>query len=222
MTSNSVCNNGTGGPASAHVSAPGRAHKPQTPCFVEGTAIATARGNVAVEDLRTGDLVLTRDNGYRPIRWIGARHFDAEALARYPELAPVRIAAGSIAVNTPSADLLVSPQHRMLLSGAASMALGGETEILASADSLVGLGIASVDETGSVTYYHILFDAHEIVLANEAWSESFNPAQAALDGLHPLQRREILTIFPELASGVAASVYPLARKTLERDVAAAA
>ncbi len=190
---------------------------PHTPCFVAGSRIATAEGPVAIETLRVGDRVLTRDNGYRPIRWIGGREFGAGALADFPELRPVRIARGAFGADVPSADLMVSPQHRMLLAGAQAAGHGDETEILAAATDLVTLGLASVEEVRSVTYYHVMFDAHEIVWANGCWSESFLPEAAALDGLHDAQLREILTIFPELASRAGQRGYEPARRFLTLD-----
>ncbi len=171
---------------------------PHTPCFTADTEIATDRGPVRIESLRVGDRVLTRDNGYRPIRWIGARRFDATLLAEFPELRPIRIPAGALASGMPSHDLTVSPQHRMLLTGAVAEELGGETEILAAAADIADILSAIKVVQSSVIYFHILFDAHEIVWANGCWSESFHPAAAAMDGLHPAQREEILAIFPEL------------------------
>lgn len=191
--------------------------KPQTPCFTAGTTIATRCGDVLVEELRIGDRVMTRDNGYRRILWIGARHFDRAVLTEYPELNPVRITAGALGPQGPARDILVSPQHRMLLAGAWASDLTGETEILASAETLVGLGLAEETRGDAVTYYHILFEDHEIVLANGAWSESFNPELAALEGLHQLQRSEILAIFPELADRTSDHVYPLARTAFDPD-----
>lgn len=187
------------------------AEAPQTPCFTAGTFIATQRGDVAVEDLAVGDSILTRDNGYRRILWIGAREFAGESLRDHPDLQPVRIAAGALGPMMPARDLLVSPQHRMLLSGGAADVLSDEREVLVSAVDLIGFGLAEVAEVPAVIYYHILFADHEVVLANGAWSESFNPALAALSGLHQLQRQELLKIFPELTSRFDTHVYPLAR-----------
>jgi hypothetical protein len=70
-------------------------------CFARGTRILTPRGPVAIEALRPGDMVLTRDNGLQPIRWINSRRVAATG-----DFAPVH------------SDLIVSPQHRMLLKGA--------------------------------------------------------------------------------------------------------
>ena len=198
------------GSSCAGRSSPGRA-APHTPCFTAGTEIATHRGPVPIEDLCAGDRVLTRDNGYRPIRWIGARRFDADMLAAYPELQPVRIPAGALGAGCPARNIVVSPQHRMLLTGAEAIRLAGESEILLAAADLIGLGVAAPAPLDAVIYFHILFDAHEIVWANGCWSESFLPEAAALEGLHSAQRREILTIFPELATSDGQAAFGLAR-----------
>lgn len=194
---------------------PGR--RPHTPCFVAGSRIATPSGPLPIEALCVGDLVLTRDNGFRPIRWIGGRAFDPKALADFPELLPVRLARGAFGADLPAADLMVSPQHRVLLSGGRIPHPSGEAEILAAAIDLVTLGLASVEEVASVTYYHLMFDQHEIVSANGCWSESFLPEAAALDGLHDAQLREILMIFPELATRAGQRAYQPARAMLVLD-----
>ncbi|MCB2110997.1 MAG: Hint domain-containing protein [Defluviimonas sp.] len=172
---------------------------PYTPCFVEGTPISTDRGEIAIECLCAGDRVLTRDSGYRPIAWIGGRYFDADALADFPELQPIVIRRGALGTGQPSRDLQVSPQHRVLLSGALSLALTGETESLIAAEDLVGMAGVERRATAETTYFHILFDQHEVIDSAGCWTESFLPDAAALDGLHSAQAHEILTIFPELA-----------------------
>jgi len=174
---------------------------PHTPCFTLGTMVATDKGAVAIEDLCVGDLVLTRDNGYRPLRWIGARRFDAAALARYPELQPVRILAGALGEGMPARDMLVSPQHQVLLFGVLARAWGDEAEVLVPATELEFLPGVIGESHASVTYVHVMFDTHEVIWADGCWSESFQPAQATLAGMHAAQRAEILAIFPELATG---------------------
>ncbi len=178
------------------------AKAPYTPCFVAGCHIATDRGAVAVEDLRVGDRVLTRDHGYRPIRWIGAREFTEEALTDFPELRPVTIAAGALDGMLPLADLTVSPQHRMLVCNPQ-----GERETLVPAIALTGRDGIAVAGHGGVIYYHLMFDAHEVICSEGAWSESFLPDADALAGVHSAQLREILTIFPELARPAGLASY---------------
>ena len=178
---------------------------PYTPCFVQGSRIATDRGAIAVEDLREGDRVLTRDHGYRPIRWIGAREFTKAGLAEFPELMPVRISQGALDGVLPLADLIVSPQHRILVMQRTDTK--GDSEKLVAAATLTALAGVEQYNPGEVIYYHLMFDAHEVICSEGAWSESFLPDAAALDGMHEAQLAEILTIFPELASAQGLTGY---------------
>ncbi len=108
------------------------------PCFTPGTLILTDRGEVAVETLRPGDLVMTRDNGLQPIRWVGRKELDFAQLVALPALRPVRIAAGAMGLNTPARDLLVSPQHRVMIEGPWAEMLFGDAEVLVAATHLLG------------------------------------------------------------------------------------
>lgn len=165
-------------------------------CFTAGTAIQTPSGERRIETLRAGDLVLTLDNGPQRIRWIGSKTVRATGA-----LAPIRFRKGSIGNHR---DLLVSPQHRMLVGGYLTQLHFGESEVLAPAKSLVDdLGV-TVEYGGMVTYFHMLFDQHEIVLANGAPSESFFPGGYGLDTLNDPARDEIFRLFPELRSDVGA------------------
>ncbi|MEO0913735.1 MAG: Hint domain-containing protein, partial [Pseudomonadota bacterium] len=157
-------------------------------CFTSGTRILTPVGDRKIEDLSVGDPVVTRDNGHKLLRWIGRRTVRGQA-----DLAPILITAGTLGNDE---DLLVSPHHRMLISGWRAEALFGTSEILVSACQLVNGDTIFRRECARVTYMHLLFDAHEIVYGNGAPSESFHPACVA--ELGEATRNEILTIFPEL------------------------
>ena len=182
-------------------------------CFSAGTRIMTDRGPVAVEQLQPGDLVLTRDNGFQPLRWVGQRRLSSADLQARPQLQPVRIAAGALGADGPERTMLVSPQHRVLIEGARAEMYFGEAEVLVPAKHLVGLAEVSraLPEEG-VTYVHILFDRHEIVLSDGIWTESFQPAERTLSALDAEARDEVLELFPELARGEAA--FPAARLSL--------
>ena len=185
------------------------------PCFTAGTRINTAEGEQKVEDLTVGDRVLTRDNGFQTIRWIGSRVLTATELATAPELQPVRVAAGSLGPQTPERDLLVSPQHRVLLGNSETELWFGEAEVLVAAVNMTCLdGVEQLSEE-EVTYVHILFDQHELVVSNGAWSESFQPGDLMLAGLETDQRAELFKLFPELYNDVAENIFPPARKTLK-------
>ena len=187
----------------------------QVPCFTPGTLIETKNGPTAVETLRIGQKVLTRDNGYQRIRWIGRRSLCASDLAANPALQPVLIRQGALGGGLPTADLRVSPQHRMLISAPRADLLFGDPEVLAAALHMVGQpGIERV-ACDSVTYIHLMFDAHEIILADGAWSESFQPGDGTLSGLESAQRDELFAIFPELRLPEARGSYLAARRSLK-------
>jgi Ca2+-binding RTX toxin-like protein len=183
------------------------------PCFTPGTLILTGRGEIAVEDLRVGDLVATRDGGLQPLRWIGRRDLNLAHLVVNPALCPVRIAAGALGPGMPARDMLVSPQHRMLVEGPRAEMLFGEAEVLVAAVHLVGQPGITQGLTPGVAYIHLMFDRHEILLSDGCWSESFQPAQRMMGAMDEACRDEILYLFPELAECDIA--FPTARLTLK-------
>jgi Ca2+-binding RTX toxin-like protein len=183
------------------------------PCFTPGVMISTDRGEVAVETLRVGDLVLTRDAGLQPVRWIGTRNLGLADLIVRPNLRPVQIGQGALGHGLPLRDTLVSPQHRMLIEGAGPEMLFGEAEVLVAATHLTALaGVQHTLPTG-VTYIHLLLDRHEIICANGSWSESFQPADRMLSAMDAAQRQEIAELFPELM--VEGKAYQSARLSLK-------
>jgi len=160
-------------------------------CFLRGTRIMTDRGEVAVEDLAPGDLVLTMDQGYRPLVWIGRTR--REAVGR---MAPVRIARGALGNHR---DLWVSPQHRMLLRGWRARLHDGSDAAFAAAIHLVNDGSIRQVEGGRVEYFHIMCDRHQVIFAEGAATESFYPGPQAWKSLPEAAREELLDLFPELA-----------------------
>lgn len=185
------------------------------PCFTSGTMITTPSGMVPVEELEVGDLVLTRDNGARAIRWIGQRTLNKAELAVNPRFHPVCFKAGSMGDGLPLRDLTVSPQHRMLIQSVDAELLFGEHEVLVAARNLAGRpGIETV-KLDEVTYIHLMFDEHEIVLSEGVWTESFQPGHKTLGNMDQAQRDEIISLFPELARENPSSAYPAARITLK-------
>lgn len=187
-----------------------------TPCFTPGTAITTPRGLIAAEALAVGDKVLTRDNGIQEIRWVGSKAIKLAEIEAQPHLRPVLIRKDAISPGLPMQDTLVSPNHRILVTGDHAANIFGEREVLVSAKHLVGLpGIEEAKVLGT-TYIHFMFDHHEVVLSNGAWSESFQPGDHSLKGLGSEQRTEILSLFPELADEAGRGNYLAARRVLNR------
>ncbi|MDP3339942.1 Hint domain-containing protein [Frigidibacter sp.] len=190
------------------------------PCFTPGTAVATPRGERLVEELRVGDKIITRDNGIQEIRWLGHKTLDYGQLSRATHMKPVLIRQGSLGNGLPERDMLVSPNHRMLVANDRTALYFDEHEVLVSAKHLVNnKGVQNVDALG-VTYIHFMFDQHEVVLANGTWTESFQPGDYTLAGIGNAQRGEIFDLFPELRTPEGLGDYTAARRTLKRHEAA--
>ncbi|MDF3605681.1 Hint domain-containing protein [Paracoccus sp. DMF-8] len=189
-------------------------------CFTAGTLIQTPDGPREVQDLRIGDLILTRDHGAQPLRWIGGRVLDAGRLDLSPNLRPIRIGASALGAGLPRRDLTVSPQHRVLVRSAVASRMFACSEVLIAAKHLVGLpGIAICRDLAPVTYLHLLFDDHQILLSEGAWSESFFIGPQALKNLKGAQRREILSLFPELARTTPRPARPMPNGRQSRKLA---
>ena len=141
------------------------------PCFGPDTMIATERGDVPVRWLKPGALVLTRDAGYQPVRWVGRFALSAEQLDADRGLHPIHIARGQFAPGIPRRPLLVSPQHRILLRGAELELHFWANEVFCAAQYLFPKVEPTVTN-GGFCYFHILFDEHHVILANGLWTES--------------------------------------------------
>lgn len=134
-----------------------------TPCFVRGTMIATPDGDVPVEFLKMGDLVLSLNNGVVPVTWLGSRTIDPKTVDKPRDELPVRIRAGAIAENIPQRDLLVSPDHCMFIQGSlipAKLLINGTT-------------VTQAITLNPVDYYHVELEEHDVIWAEGAQAESY-------------------------------------------------
>lgn len=153
-------------------------------CFLQGTLIRTATGEVAVEDLRPGDLVLTADGRREPVVFVGRQSIHPKF--GVPEAKnPILIRAGALGENLPARDLRVSPGHALVVDG-----------VLCIAAALVN-GVSIVQEATAqevFAYYNVELAAHEVILAEGAPVESFadNVPRERFDNFAEFQAR-----FPE-------------------------
>lgn len=135
-------------------------------CFAAGTLIETTQGEVAVEDLTAGDLVVTIQDGQpvpMPVKWMGVRTIDIAAHPHPHLVAPVRIRAGAFGDDLPRRDLVVSTAHAIYADGK-----------LVPANLLINnMTIVQELKTESVTYYHVELDRHSLILAEGLVSESY-------------------------------------------------
>ena len=166
----------------------------QIVCFANGTEIATPDGFTAIEELRAGDMVLTKDAGARPVRWIGSRKIGLCELINDPKLR-------AVIIPVPGGDVLrVSRQHRILVTGNIAQRMFGETEILVPAKDLIGHCGVHVDQSvEDLTYYHVLLDDHHLLNANGVAAESLYLGSEGLKAMTPAARAELVKILPDVA-----------------------
>ena len=136
-------------------------------CYLRGTRLATAHGERLVEDIAVGDLVVTRNGGLQPVRWVGRQSFAHHQHGRHQHdrrNLPVRVRAGALGAGLPVRDLLVSPGHSMLVGG-----------VLILARHLVN-GVTVTQDTapaGDIDYFQFELAVHDCLMAEGSWSESF-------------------------------------------------
>tara|TARA_R110002096_G_scaffold256697_1_gene450006 strand:+ start:4543 stop:5622 length:1080 start_codon:yes stop_codon:yes gene_type:complete len=149
-------------------------------CFVRGTLITTPSGPQPVQTLQPGDLVDTTDGRTIPLRWIGCRTVSPAELMLYPQLRPIVIPPDMFGPGLPSRNLRVSAQHRIATGGAQSELLFGEDTRLVRAHHLLGHGARRGLPRNPVAYFHLFFDEHALIIANDLPCESFQPGDSTL------------------------------------------
>jgi len=179
-------------------------------CFVRGTLIDTPAGPRPVQTLQVGDLVMTQADGAQPVRWCAGRTFAAQG-AR----APIAFAPGAIGNRR---RFCVSQQHRILVSDYRAQLWCGADQVLVPAKAFVNGTTVRQLTGGHVSYHHIMFDTHQIVMAEGVASESFHPGAQGILGLTDAVRDELFDLFPELASDPAA-YGPAAHRDVRGDEA---
>lgn len=173
-------------------------------CFARGSRILTPKGERPVETLCEGDLVVCGDGLQRPVRWAGSRVLGRGALAVRPELRPVRLKKDALGPDAPARDLLLSPQHRVLLRDWRAEVLFGEPAVFVPVVALVNDSTVRQEPAGSgVEYFHLLLDGHHTVFADGLECETLMPAEMAAGALNGAARDEICAIFPDLAADLA-------------------
>lgn len=182
-------------------------------CFALGTLIATQCGEVSVETLKVGDMVMTLDHGLQPIRWIHFHECPLDGVERSAK--PMLIAAGSIRQGVPSRDLIVSPNHRILVGGAGQLAMDFDDEALVAAKALTSLsGVRHMAGKRHITWVHFACDRHEVVIANGCLTESLLLGPMVMQGLTAKERRDVEAIFGARTAATEALNGPPARVCL--------
>lgn len=160
--------------------------------FARGTRITLPDGQQApIETLQPGDMVLTRDHGPQPVRWVGQATLRAQG-----SFAPVLIPAG---VLGNMGDLVVSQHHRMFIYLSGRAQLLPTPELLVPAKYLVDGEHIFIREGGFADYHALAFDDHEIIYAEGIPAESLMVNEALVARLPESLTDGLKARFPALS-----------------------
>jgi hypothetical protein len=135
------------------------------PCFLKGTRIRVVGGEKRIEDIRIGDLVVTKSGIAKPVRWVARRRYRKEPGSPWVEnIQPVRITQDALGPNTPSSDLFISDTHALHFDG----------DLIPALDLLNDMTIARypAKEFDEIEYFHVRLDTHDVIYAEGAECES--------------------------------------------------
>ncbi|WP_298850779.1 Hint domain-containing protein [uncultured Ruegeria sp.] len=169
-------------------------------CFAKGMRIALPDGTARpVEDLKPGDFLQTRDQGAQKIAWIGHDKRTSGDFDEQPYTRPVRISAGALGDGLPRQDLVVSRQHRILISSELAQQMFDARDVLIAATDLLDVPGVFLDEAiREIEYYHILMESHQALCAEGCPAESFYAGPVAVQALTEAQKAEIRQVLPAI------------------------
>lgn len=176
-----------------------------TPCFTLGTMIRTPTGDQPVETLKPGDLVETLDNGPRPLLWVGRSQRRGTG-----DDAPIEFAPGVLGATSKTA---LSPLHHVLVKGHDAMLISGSYEVLVKAKHLENAGsIRRRDMRGSLSYFHLLFDRHEIIFGDGMPSESYQPGKQTVASFDPALTADLERVVRQHGLATMVSARPILKR----------
>ena len=159
-------------------------------CFAQGTLLDTPNGMIPIERIAPGDLVTTLDNGPLPVALVVSRSLEFEANEQKHK--PIEFKPGSLGECVPTETLRVSPQHRMIIE------VNGVQTFVAAKGLLHLPKVRQMSGCKRIVYYHLIFDTHQIVVANGALAESFFPGSQAISEIDRETKEELFEVFPQL------------------------
>jgi Ca2+-binding RTX toxin-like protein len=168
-------------------------------CFCKGTKVTTGRGEIKVENLKSGDLIKTLDHGMQPLSLVLKRIVTPEELKRNSKLYPIKFNKGSLGNGLPKRALKVSRQHRLVLTSLHQTKTVEDGAILLAAIHLVELpGVSIFKKDHSIEYYHLVSDKHEIIFAEGCKTESFFPGKIAIKSLSHCARVKLFSHYNQI------------------------
>lgn len=164
--------------------------------FTPGAMVQTDTGPTPAELLRPGARILTRDDGFQNLKWIGARRLSHHMLRDNRDLCPILLRRDALGAGLPLCDTQVSPAQIFVLPQTGDDRSGGPVAV--AARDLVGRDGVELLCTLSVLYIHLMFESDATIMVNGVWSDCHQPGRLKPRSDCQDQRHELLRIFPTL------------------------
>ncbi|EAQ05048.1 hypothetical protein OB2597_07180 [Pseudooceanicola batsensis HTCC2597] len=164
--------------------------------FAHGSLIATETGDVAVEDLRPGMQVLTRERGPQPVQWIGIMtHIPSPHSGKLL----TRVTAGRFGTAQPELDLLAGPGARMLHRPTGDrFACGDKFAYTPLRDYIDGDSVIGIAPRMATDTYHICLRHHGTIRVCGLDMETFHPGMTILGQMGAHTRDLFVSMFPHI------------------------
>ncbi len=190
------------------VSKTGKLRKPEQPVtqigqtagICQNTHIMTINGEIRIENLKAGDMIVTRDRGLQPLLWVG------KVTPTQPRKA-VYFSKNSI---NNSRDMLLCPNQLVALKGSKALLHYGQREVLIAAHTFVNGDTIRYADTCQQPFFQLLLKNHQVIYAEAAAMESYLPSVQNLALLAPDQKQQLFKALPCLQDNPD-SYGPLAR-----------
>lgn len=180
------------------------------PLSAQGSAPLTGIGGAAqvrtpvgprrIENLREGDLVVTRDAGLQPVRMVWQQTIGADYIATSLDNAPVSIAPRTFGPMMPQTRVVLAPGQKTMLPGhllnCDVRGPGGliEARALAGTSDLVWFDYDAIDQP----FFNVVFDSHQVICVSGLPVESYRPTVEGMRHLDAQLRLDISRRFPLL------------------------
>jgi hypothetical protein len=168
--------------------------------FTHGVAIATTEGEVAVEDLAPGAMLVCGNGATERLIWKGA-------ITLVPGVPSVdgspprlyRVTTETFGPGRPSRDVLFGPAARRLVRGPEAQARTGyEAALELLSASVDGTYLVEVTPIQPLRVYHLLTERHATIIAGGLEVETYHPAPDYALSFATELRSLFLSLFPPL------------------------
>ncbi len=161
--------------------------------------LRTPCGERRVENIRPGDLIVTRGGGLQPVRMVWTRTLSLAERQEDPSCVPVCLGPRVVGPMMPQRSLTLAPDHRILVPAHLLSDVGGQGGLMKARDLVTLSEGADLDrDTADITLYNIVFDKPQVIMASGLPVETYHVCPDRLGDVPEGAREALMRLFPVL------------------------